>query len=177
MILRNFYVSRLSWKHENDLAKLTSNRNIMKHVGKGTVWSVADVKRAIRNSVDDTARQCTRYQHFALIHMNEVVGYARFMCKRIVSDGGEFIIRVFCKPNRLGYGTHGMKLCMNTVRVTLGESLPRAVFVAEVHDDNERSIRFFEKKLHFVRSGRGRHGIKMICPIYPDHYVACREVK
>lgn len=177
MILRDFYVSRLSWRHENDLSRLTSNQNIMKHVGRGTVWSKTQLKTAIRNSVDDTARKCTRYQHFAFIHNKEVVGYARFMCKRIVYDGGEFVIRVFCKPNRVGYGTHGMKLCMDAVKVTLGESLPRAVFVAEIHQSNVRSIRFFEKKLGFVHSGLSRYGIKLICPIYPEHYVACREVK
>lgn len=168
----NFHVSRLAWKHEKGLQSISSNVETMKHIGHGRAWSASHVKTTIRQGVDDAARMSTRYQHFAFIHNDEVVGYARFVCKRV--SGGEFVIRVFCRPNEMGYGTMGMKACMNIVRESIGESLPCALFVAEVHDDNTRGMNFFKKKLGFVRAGRGHHGMRYILPMYPDHYVACR---
>lgn len=115
---------------------------------------------AVRTAVDDAARKSTRYH-------NRVVGYSRFVCKNM-HDGGEFVVRVFC---RKGFGAIGMRESMRIVKESVGESLPRAAFVAEVHKDNARAQQFFQRKLHFKFVGPCQHGYKYVLPLWPSHYV------
>lgn len=69
--------SKLSSKHINELALITQDINIMKHIGQGKLWSIKNIKQFVKDEMLEQNKSIKerKYYSFVLLHNNSVIGF------------------------------------------------------------------------------------------------------
>jgi RimJ/RimL family protein N-acetyltransferase len=151
--------------HINQLAKITSNPITMKHIGKGNIWSIDDIKQYI---TDEQVEQYKphfkrQYYSFILLKNNVVIGFisGRKSVGFNTQPGiGKYdlLLRMFISVEYTGQGL-GTKILLLFIEAyarmlhpVIGNKLRDVRLYSDIALDNTASLKIHQKnKFHFIR--------------------------
>lgn len=70
-------LTKINTKQLVQLAMITKDKEIMKYIGRGNTWSIADIKQFIKDETLESKKQPTKRQYYTFIMVcnNDVVGF------------------------------------------------------------------------------------------------------
>ena len=100
----------MTYNNINELELITRDKNIMKYIGKGNIWSKKDIKQFIKDEKIEKAktREQRLYYSFVLIYNNTVIGFISGRKKtQLLPDNGtiyDLLLRMFISNKYKGRG-------------------------------------------------------------------------
>lgn len=135
-------MDKINDKQIDELLILTTNRDIMSHIGGGEVWDRSKILKLIEDAKHDKDMEMSKRRYFDWIvclkyGVNKVVGYVSLRPFTKNKDNN-LQVRIFTYPN-MGYGTNIIRKIIKFIGKTDFK------LWATIHKDNIGSLSFFRK--------------------------------
>jgi len=124
-------LNKITDNHINELVQITSNKNIMKNIGKGNLWTTQDIKQFVKDERNESNKlhHSRMYYSFILVCNNKVIGFIagrknkNLLPKNITPY--DLLLRMFIssKHSGKGYGKLIIKLFIQTYARLISNNL------------------------------------------------------
>jgi RimJ/RimL family protein N-acetyltransferase len=148
----------------NQLSRITRNINIMKWIGTGKIWSLADIHQFIADEKKELAKSHEKYKQyysFVLLKDNLPIGFISGRKSRLLDAPAgqvyDLLLRMFIdeKYTGRGYGTRILEIFYQKYKRILKNdgilSLEKVKLVSDIDASNIASIKI-HKKNNFIFS-------------------------
>ena len=144
----------LTTQHEDDLSGVVADAKIMRHIGRGGVWSAAKLHNPLRESESEwkDGSRGTRGYYWAIVVDNRTAGFVGFHRARV---GVPYAMRIVVGPDYQGRGVGAAALLEALARFEIAE--PGVRITGAAHADNRGGAAIM-LKVGFRETGPGRIG-------------------
>ncbi len=160
----------MTYNNINELELITRDKNIMKYIGKGNIWSKQDIKQFIKDEKIEKAKTQEQrlYYSFVLIYNNTVIGFiSGRKNKQLLPDNGtiyDLLLRMFIsnKYKGRGFGKLIIKLFIKLYSQIISNLIKthNIKLISDIDKDNISSI-----KIHLANDFKYINTIK-----YPNKH-------
>ena len=146
---------KLTNKHINQLADITKNKLIMKHIGKGNIWTKNDIKQFIKDEKTEHTKMHKNRLYYSYVLLtknnnNNVIGFISGRKNKsllpVDSTPYDLLLRMFISATQAnkGYGKQILKLFIDEIAREYANksSIPETVnLISDIDASNISSIK------------------------------------
>ena len=141
-------LNKITTKHIEELSVITKDKEVMKYIGKGNIWSIKDIKQFVKDENMEAKKNNKNrmYYSYVMVCNNQVVGFIAGRKNKnllpIDSSPYDLLMRMFISRHHIGkgYGKLIIKLFIETYS-RIVKKISKVNLISDIDKDNIASIK------------------------------------